>query len=131
LAFLVILSTVYVLRVHFSENNTSIENFLSGIKASVGPNRNKNLFSEVLQWLARHYAYTNVLLIPIVSLASYLAFLNTKYNYIQHIILNSFIAGQRIFAFLIILPITYFIPNQEIIYTLEKVVTLVGMSLTF
>ncbi|OAQ39120.1 hypothetical protein A5893_10650 [Pedobacter psychrophilus] len=65
-----------------------------------------------------------------MSLASFIAFKKARFNYFQHIILNSFIGGQRIFALLLLTPIAYFIENQNIKDFYSILILLLGISLT-
>jgi hypothetical protein len=39
-------------------------------------------------------AYTILMLLPVYSLASYLAFLRSGFNYLEHFILNAYVVGQ-------------------------------------
>jgi hypothetical protein len=50
---------------------------------------------KIVIWFANNYAYTTLLLIPIFSFASYLCFSRFKANYLEHIVLNCYIAGQQ------------------------------------
>jgi len=43
---------------------------------------------KVVNWISSHYAFTTLLLLPITSLATYLAFKKEKYNYIQHFVIR-------------------------------------------
>jgi hypothetical protein len=81
--------------------------------------------------MINHYAYTTLIFIPITSLASYLAFFRSKNNYFKHLILNSFIAGQKTVVLLVMLPIVYFFDSQKI-NTANDIFTLsLGILLTF
>ena len=58
--------------------------------------------TEVLNWLTKHQTYVTVLFIPLFSFASYLAFIKSKYNYIEHLIMNFYITGQQMIIYLIL-----------------------------
>ncbi|MBP9136503.1 MAG: DUF3667 domain-containing protein [Chitinophagales bacterium] len=134
IAFVLILSTTYAILTHYSNKTTFLEEIFSGISDGVNEkntNTSFNLFIYTLQWMKNNYAYTTLLIIPVMSLASYLAFIKTKYNYFQHLILNSFIAGQRTVAFLLILPITYFITDKGAINFIDSLKVIIGILLTF
>lgn len=133
-AYIFILSTIYALLTKLSHKSTflsdAFEGFYNGstegkLESDLG------LFGEILLWMSSHYAYTTLLIIPIISFASYLCFYRTKYNYFQHLILNSFVAGQRTVVFLMILPFTYFITDKGINGTIDTIKAYLGICLTF
>lgn len=132
-AYIFILSTIYVLLTKASHKTSFLNQFLLGMSdaSSKKPNSVLGSFGEIAQWMANHYAYTTLIIIPIISLSSYLCFLKTKNNFFQHLILNSFIAGQRTVAFLIILPFAYFITNKAINEAIDIFKVFLGIGLTF
>jgi Protein of unknown function (DUF3667) len=132
-AYIVILSTIYALLTRFSHKTTFLEEIFFGMTtgAKEKSKDNLNLFIDLFKWMANHYAYATLLIIPIISLASYLSFYKTKYNYFQHLILNSFVAGQRTVLFLLILPVVYFITDKEILIVIDDFKIVLGILLTF
>lgn len=114
-SYILILSTVYALLNKVSHKLTIVEAFFEGFSegASNGSNTQAGALVSSIQWLQHHYAYTTLLMLPIVSLASYLAFKKCKYNYFQHLILNSYAAGQRTVIFLCLLPFDYLMSDQS------------------
>ena len=115
-AYILLLSTIYALLTKISHKNTFVGQFLSGMTEGFSDNNENqpSLFLELLSWLKNHYAHTTLLFLPIISLASYLSFYKSKYNYFQHLILNAFIAGQRTVVFLLMLPAVYFITDETL-----------------
>jgi Protein of unknown function (DUF3667) len=113
-SYILILSTVYALLTKASQKVTIIEEFFKGFSEGTSreTNANASAFTSSIQWLQHHYAYTTLLTIPIVSLASYWAFKKCKYNYFQHLIINSYTAGQRTVVFLCLLPFDYLLSNK-------------------
>jgi hypothetical protein len=51
--------------------------------------------SPILIWFSKNYSYSSLLLLPIFSLASYLAFLKYGTNYLEHIVINSYVTGHQ------------------------------------
>lgn len=132
-AYIIVLSTIYALLTNFTHKTSFLESALEGMIDS-GTENSKNsdyFFVEVLRWMKNHYAYTTLILIPIISIASYSAFYRTKYNYFQHLILNSFIAGQKMIVLLVVLPLVYFINNERINYSNGIFTLFMGIFLTF
>lgn len=132
-AYILVLSTIYALLVKISHKSTFIEEFFIGIteEGSEGSQTQFNLFIEILLWMKNHYAYTTLLLLPIISLASYFAFYKSRRNYFQHLILNSFAAGQRTAFYLLLMPFVYFVSDQDTNDIIENIKIIVGIGLTF
>ncbi|MBO3100287.1 DUF3667 domain-containing protein [Gelidibacter pelagius] len=96
LAFIIFTSTLYVISHYFLGNQTFIDDAISGFKAG-GKVEN----SSIIDWISKNQTYVILLLVPFFSLASYLAFLKSKYNYFEHLVLNIYITGQQMFIYFI------------------------------
>lgn len=129
LAFLLITTTVYAFLSHILEDRTFIESAMMGFK-SVPDNKNSTTPYVVIDWIIAHYAYTNLLIIPVSSLASYLAFIKSRYNYFQHLVLNSFQSGQIAVFHIIYLFFTYLVNKNNSSYTLDYIEIAIGFMLT-
>lgn len=133
-AYIFVLSTIYAILTKLSHKSTFLNDFLEGFYQGATDQKSKNSLvsvGEAVQWMLNHYAYTTLMIIPIISFASYLCFYKTKHNYFQHLVLNSFIAGQRTAIFLLILPFTYFITDKEINDSIDTMKVYLGILLTF
>ncbi|MBO0934140.1 DUF3667 domain-containing protein [Fibrella sp. HMF5036] len=129
LAFVLILSTIYAFLSHSLNDNSFLEDFMLGFK-SVPDSKGEKTSYVAVNWLITHYAYTSLLLIPIYSLASYLAFIKSKYNYFQHLVLNAFLSGQATLVHIVYLFITYLINKNNPNYALDYIEILIGFLLT-
>ncbi|MBO0951601.1 DUF3667 domain-containing protein [Fibrella forsythiae] len=129
-AFLLILSTVYAFLSKPLNDSSFIESAIMGFK-SVPGNKNAPNTYVVIDWILAHYAYTSLLIIPIASLASYVAFVKSKYNYFQHLVLNSFQWGQTTVFHIVYLFITYLINKNNPNYTLDYIEIAIGFLLTY
>lgn len=129
LAFLLILSTIYAFLSHTLGDNSFLENFITGFR-SVPDNKGSKVSYVAVDWMLTHYAYTNLLLIPVSSLASYIAFKKSKYNYFQHIVLNAFVSGQTTLFYTVYIFVTYFIGKNKHEYILDYVEIIIGFLLT-
>ena len=60
--------------------------------------------TKLLDWISNNHAYSTIILLPFFSLASYLAFVQCKFNYFEHFILNAYVTGQQalIYSFFVI-----------------------------
>ena len=96
LAFIIFTSTLYVVAHYFIGNQTFIDDAISGYKTG-----GQVASNDVMNWIAKNQTYVILILVPIYSLASYLAFLKSKYNYYEHLVLNIYITGQQMFIYFI------------------------------
>lgn len=116
-AYVFILLATYAVLTAISGKSSMFSDFLAGVNNSISENpddKSSFLLVDVIQWMVNHYAYAVLFLIPIISFASYLCFFRAKCNYFQHLILNSYIVGQRTVVYLILLPFIYPITNQNL-----------------
>ncbi|MGZ2369612.1 DUF3667 domain-containing protein [Ancylomarina sp. YFZ004] len=100
IAFLLIISTLYVLSAFLFDKSTFIDMFLSGWERAM-INNNENSGFDILKWISRNQAYITLLFIPVFSLASYVAFLKSKFNYFEHLVLNTYITAQQMIIYFI------------------------------
>jgi hypothetical protein len=132
-AYVFVLSTIYAILTRLSHKSTLLNDFLDGFYRGASDAESQSglgLFGEVLQWMSSHYAYATLLIIPIFSFASYICFRKAQYNYFQHLILNSFVAGLRTSVFLILLPFTYFITDKSANDIFDSVKAYLSVGLT-
>jgi hypothetical protein len=129
IAFIFFTATVYVLLVHFVKENT----FLDGISVQSGDKQpgKIDVLGTSFNWLKNHYAIATLMFIPILSLSSFWAFRKSGYNYFKHIVLNSFIAGQRTVLYIILVPILKLISDPDIKDIFQNGMLFLGIVLTF
>jgi hypothetical protein len=95
-AFLFLTSSLYVLFNYLIGHQTFFGDAIEGFKAT-----GKNSESDVLDWISNNQTYIIIFILPFFSLASYLAFYKSKYNFFEHIILNLYITGQQMIIYMI------------------------------
>ena len=101
LAFVVLASTLYVISTYMIGGNTYLSDVISGITIGMNDDGNELSATNFLNWLANNPTYATLLLLPFFSLASYVAFVKSKRNYVEHLILNFYITGQQMVIYLI------------------------------
>jgi len=105
---------VYSFIEHKLNNNPFIEDGLLGVVDSLKNARNLNNENfKVFEWLIHNYSYTALLLIPVFSYASFLAFKKSNFNYLEHLVLNTFLFGQITLIFLLTIPLLLTFPNTS------------------
>lgn len=132
IAYVFIVCTIYALLSKISHENTFLDDISIGF-TEVENVKNKPLgaLTTTLNWLKNHYAYGALLLIPIFSLASYLAFRKSNYNYFKHLILNCYITGQRTLVYILIVPIISLFNNKNLTENAQEFKLIIGIILTF
>lgn len=71
-------------------------------------------YNKVMHTMFSHYAFMEILALPVVSFASWLAFKKWGYNYIENIIINCFATGQRLVFSIFCIVIYLIIPKDYI-----------------
>jgi hypothetical protein len=64
-------------------------------------------FGRASDWIAEHYAIVTILQLPIFALCTFLVFRKAHFNFIEHLILNSFLTGQKLIFHIILFPFIY------------------------
>jgi hypothetical protein len=101
LAFLLITSTIYALSAHLFDRNTFWVEFISGLKVPM-KELDDNSLLNTLNFISKNQTYITVSILPLFSLASYVAFIKSKYNYFEHLIINFYVAGQQFIIYFIL-----------------------------
>lgn len=127
ISYVLVLSTLYFLVTQFVGQSTWFDDLVTGFMEG-GVERNKDAEApSVLIWLSNNYAYASLLLLPVFSLASYLAFLHFSKNYFEHIVINAYITGQQAILYAIFALTGTFIETE----LLEAFPFLVSPAYTF
>ncbi|MBX2871455.1 MAG: DUF3667 domain-containing protein [Saprospiraceae bacterium] len=100
-AYLIITFTLYALAAYFMARNTYIDDLLFGFKGRMMES-GEAVNTPILDWISAHQVYVTLLILPFFSLASYLAFIRSSYNYFEHLVLNLYITGQQMIIYLIL-----------------------------
>lgn len=127
IAYALTLSTVYFLFSQLTETGTLANDFAKGYANGLDLSDSKNNQMATLEWFAKNYAYTTLLLLPVFSLTTFLAFRNTGYNYLEHVVLNAYITGQQAIIYAIA-AILIFITKQEDLFVNTALVISVGYA---
>lgn len=64
------------------------------------------------EWLTKHYAMYELLVLPLYALCSWLAFKKFGYNYIENIIINCFATSQRLVIGMLFFPLQYLLKSS-------------------
>lgn len=102
LSLVIILATIYGLLYHYFHINMFYQ-------VDLGNSPNEKAFIEKYnEWMSTHFAWATLISIPFYALATFITFRKQGYNFIEHLVLNSFLAAQRLIVHIITFPLIYF-----------------------
>ncbi|MDR2950000.1 MAG: DUF3667 domain-containing protein [Prevotella sp.] len=87
-------------------------------------------YIPVYNWYFEHYSLVLLVLIPFYAFFTYLLFHKQRYNYIEHLVLFSYISGARILILLIFYPIIYFTKSiliYKLVFVLSEIYVIWGL----
>ena len=105
--FILLTSALYVFIAYLFNIPTFTEDFVSGIK-NYGDDSSRGIDKStetILHWFTSNHAYAVLITLPFFSLGTYLAFKKCRYNYFEHLIINTFIAGQQMVIYILFSPL--------------------------
>ena len=87
--------------------------------------------SGFIRSIEEHYSISQILFLPIFSLASYLAFKKFKLSYIKHLVLNAFILVQRLVVKILFVPLLYAYNGTSKMNIVIGITNLIGFAFAF
>ncbi|HOZ77945.1 MAG TPA: DUF3667 domain-containing protein [Ferruginibacter sp.] len=83
------------------------------------------------EWLASHYSMFSLLQIPVLATGTWLLFKRAGYNFMEHIIIHSFLTGQRLIIRIITFPLFYAFSETSTLRTVARITDLVAFTIAF
>lgn len=114
IAYLLTLSTVYFLISQMTNQNTWIDDLITGWMSGAAEQNSAVEIPKMAQWFAKNFAYSTLLLLPVFSLASYWSFSKFGNNYLEHVVVNSYITGQQAIIYSFFAIVGAFIESEII-----------------
>lgn len=129
IAFILLLSTFYFLITKILGATTLLEDAISGFRRGL-EDKTDHLHNAVLlefstEWFTNNFAYSNLLLIPALSIASYIAFYGRKQNFLEHIVINSYIGGLQTIFYSFFTIIDFVTRQDDLGVTLAFIISIV------
>lgn len=113
-AFLIVSATILLISTKIIGNETFVDDFVSGFKEGAENHPKEKINAKSIDFFLENQTYVFLLIVPLFSIASFLSFRKSKYNFSEHLILNLFITGEQ----LLIYTLFSFITNRESAMTL-------------
>lgn len=126
-AYLFTFSTLYFLISRVVGGSTMMNDVITGFSLATSHPEKGIEIPSFLAWLAENFAYASLLLLPIFSFASSISFSGLGRNYLEHIVLNSYVTGQQAIFYSIFILLKIFIDNEF----LELLPVVISMFYTF
>jgi hypothetical protein len=123
ITYVLTLSTIYFLISQISGQNTWMDDLISGFSSGAYDSEE---IPAILVWFSKNFAYTTLLLLPVFSFASYIAFLGLGRNYLEHIVINSYTTGQQAIFYSLFTILKTFIDSE----IMESLPVLIAFSYT-
>lgn len=117
LSFLLIATTLYVIANKVFGNTTFINQAIAGFNNYEESNvvASNSVEADIFKWLTNYQTYVILLTTLIFSIASYIAFFKSGYNFIEHLVLNFYISGLQ---FLIYTFFSFFNFDEDSIFVI-------------
>ena len=131
IAYVLVLSTFYYLITEVFETNNLVDDFMGGVNNAREERSDSVQEVPILNWFSDNFAYAILLLIPFFSIGSYISFINRGYNYLEHIVINSYITGQQIIFYSILTIIGVLAGNIDKMITFAIVISVIYRFWTF
>lgn len=128
ISLVILLAGIYGLLLHYFHVNLLSNNFVvtgSGEKF----NQTKATIENMNEWMSQHYSVLALLQIPIFSIGTYICFKNIGYNFIEHLVINAFIAGQKLIVHIVVFPLYYFFSHTELLKTTARITDFVSYAI--
>lgn len=100
-----VLAGIMGLALHYLKLEKLVSNYNSG---------NPEVTAKTFRWISSHYTIVELLLLPIISLASWITYRKWGYNYIENVIINSFATSQRLLFSIATFPILYLLQDKSL-----------------
>lgn len=98
IAFILLASAIYVITTYLMGGVTFMDDFVAGL--SLGRNDTAPATElRIYNWISSNQAYAILILLPFYSFSSYLAYIKSKYNYTENLVLNIYITGQQLIIY--------------------------------
>lgn len=105
-SLVIILAGIYGFLSHYFGINLLSNNIkVSGSGEEV--EKARQAIERFSEWMSEHYSIVSLLQIPIFALGTFIAFKKAGYNFIEHLVINTFLTGQKLALHILVFPLFY------------------------
>ena len=124
-SFVIVLAGIYGFLSHYFNIN-----MLSNIYQITGSgekfNHVKETVEKMSEWLSVHYSIVALIQIPVFTIGSYLSFRKAGYNFMEHLVIHTFLTGQRLLLHIFSFPLYYAFNNTPKLIITDRVIDVIG-----
>ncbi|SBW01238.1 DUF3667 domain-containing protein [uncultured Dysgonomonas sp.] len=113
--FLIIWGAVYSLVFHFFH--------FFPMKEMNNPDNEVLRYIPLYDWYSSHYSIVMLLTLPFFALSTYFLFYKSRYNYIEHLVVFSYINGAKTIILLLFYPLIYITKSTEVYHIVHIIAT--------
>jgi len=128
LSMVVVLATVYGLLKHFFIHEEAIKEsskiVINNTRISV------STVNAIIEWVNSHGAIMALIVVPFYALASFLAYREEKYNYVEHLVLNAYTSSLRLLVTIILFPLVVLTQHTSGADTVDTVTNVLELAVT-
>jgi hypothetical protein len=130
ISLVLVLAGIYGLLFHFFKINI-LANYIVASGTDEKVNHINEVIKNMSEWTGQHYSILALLQIPIFTIGTYLCFRKSGFNFAEHLIINTFLVGQRLILHIITFPLYYFSNGTPMLIAADKIITMIGYALAF
>ena len=128
ISLVIILAGAYAFLFHYYDINMFSSNVeISGSGADYA--HAKKTVDHIIDWVSEHYALVTLIQLPVLALGTYLGFKKAGYNFVEHLVINSFLTAQRLLLRLLTFPIFYYYNKTPDLRMVSNAIDLIGYAL--
>jgi hypothetical protein len=87
-------------------------------------------FKNISDWITEHYAIVTIIQLPVFALCTFMVFRKVHYNFTEHLVLNSFLTGQKLIYHIILFPLIFFYSATPTLKPIIAIENLLDFGLT-
>lgn len=87
----------------------------------------KATVEQATHWIQNHYAVLSLLQIPFFALATYASFYKSGYNFMEHIVLNTFFTAQKLIIHIAALPVYILTNHTDALRPASRIIDVISL----
>jgi hypothetical protein len=95
----------------------------------LGDGEKKQAVQQVTNWINAHYVWVELALLPVMSLSTWIWFRKRGYNLVEHVVINAFLASQRLILNIALYPIILFSNDLAVVASQSAIVSVASFGL--
>ncbi len=97
--FLIVSATIFLIVTKFFGNGTFVNDALDGFKEGFNNQPEETFDTSLFDLLLKNQTYIYLFIVPVFSIASFLSFRKSRYNFSEHLVLNLFVTGEQLLIY--------------------------------